>query len=150
MKFQSIVTYRGYFLLSSAWFHNGGARHSGCVVERYLLKVGESLPAPNVAAPPVAQEIPQPPPEDLDDLENVLRAAFDEDDEGVGLSPPPTPESLPSLDDFAQGDLSDPDEDEVPVFADLVPVSLSPPRSWARNDSGGLRQSPPRAKIFDL
>ena len=111
------------------------------------MRVGESLPPRDVAAAPV---VPEP---TLDDLENVLRDAFVDDE----VTPPLTPGSLPSLDELVKAEYDD-EEDEIPVFTELMPVvrvsppvvRVSPPRSWSRTDTGGLRQSPPRTIVFDL
>ena len=109
------------------------------------MRVGESLPPRDVAAAPV---MPM-----LSDLEDALRDAFDD----AGVTPPPTPGSLPSLDELINAEYDD-EEDEIPVFNELMPVvrvsppvvRVSPPRSWSRTDTGGLRQSPPRTIVFDL
>ena len=127
------------FLLCSAWFHNGGERHVGCVADQFLWRVGVSVPARDVAVVP--------------DLEEALRDAFDD----AGVTPASTPEDLPSLDEFL-GAERDEEEDEVLVFRELEPVvpmsppavRVSPPRCWRRTVEGGLRQSPPRTVIFNL
>ena len=126
------------FLPCSAWFHNGGTRHVGCVADQFLLRVGESVPARDVAVVP--------------DLEDALRDAFDD----AGVPPASTPEDLPSLDEFLGAEREE--EDEVLVFRELEPVvptsppevRVSPPRCWRRTVEGGLRQSPPRTVILDL
>ena len=123
-----------FFLLCSSWFHNGGERHNGCVTDLFLQRVGASVPARDV--------------EVLPDLEEALRDAFD--------SPPE--EDLPLLDDYLGAEREE--GDEVLVFAELEPVARTPPearevrvsapRCWSRTLEGGLRQSPPRAVMFDL
>ena len=129
------------FLPCSAWFHNGGERHVGCVADQFLLRVGESVPARDVGVVP--------------NLEDALRDAFDD----AGVTPASTPEDLPSLDEFLGAEREE--EDEVLVFRELEPVVRTPPpevrevrvsapRCWSRTLEGGLRQSPPRTVLFDL
>ena len=123
------------------------------MVNQYLAAVRESGQAVNVVAPqpPVIDE-QQPPAEDnlplLDDL--VLGPLV------IDEQQPPAEDNLPLLDDLVRDVGLDEIDMAIPVFKDLetlsIPADYFPPptRSWSRSETGGLRQRPPKSKVFDL
>ena len=101
------------------------------MVDQYLAAVRESGQSLNVVAPQPSEDLPLP---------------------DVGVQQP-LEEDLPLLDDLVRDANADEIDMLIPVFNDLEPLTdYSPPpiRSWSRSEAGGLRQRPPKPRIFDL